>query len=127
MRRFAYPDPEMEQITDGSQVRYATTDDFMHLTEELTGLDLEWLFEIYLRQPELPVLRATRFGLSVTLEWVVAGGRPFPMPIHVKIGDETHTLIPENNRISFEVDENVEVEVDPDQWILKNFRLNEGG
>lgn len=127
MRRFAYPDPETEQVTDGSQVRFVTTDDFLATAERVTGMDLEWLFEIYLRQPELPELRATRFGLQVTLEWMVPESRHFPMPIEVKIGDTTHTLIPENNRISFEVDETVEVEADPDQWILKAFRLNERG
>lgn len=127
MRRFAYPAAEMETITDGRQVRFVTTDDFMHLAEKITGQDLEWLFEVYLRQPELPVLQATRFAQNVTLEWIVPQDLPFPMPVPVKIGDSTHTLIPENNRIRFEVDESIEVEADPDQWILKSFRLNTGG
>lgn len=127
MRRFAYPQPEMEKITDGRQVRSVTTDDFLNTAEDVTGMDLEWFFDVYLRQPELPVLQATRFGHNVTLEWLVPEGVQFPMPIQVKIGDSTHTLIPEKNRISFEVAESVEVEADPDHWILKIFRLNDGG
>ncbi|HLR89334.1 MAG TPA: M1 family metallopeptidase [Balneolaceae bacterium] len=125
MRRFAYPDPEMEQVTDGSQVRFVSTDDFLHTAQAVTGMDLEWFFEIYLRQPKLPELRATRHGLQVTLQWMVPEGYNFPMPVEVKIGNENHILIPENHRISFEVDESVEVVADPDHWILKKFSLNE--
>lgn len=123
LRRFAYPDPELEQATDGSPVRFATTDDLLHLSEEITGLDLEWLFEIYLRQPELPKLRASRISGLVSLSWIVPDGYKFPMPIPVRIDDEVITLQPENNRVAFEIPDHAEVEADPDNWILKEFVL----
>ncbi len=119
LRRFAYPTEEMEFETDGKQVRYATTDDLLHLAEAKTGMDLEWLFEIYLRQPELPSLNVTRAGIQVVLEWNVPTGMDFPMPVEVKINDERIILEPENNRISFEVPETADVQIDPDHWILK--------
>ena len=124
IRRFAYPDPEMEEVTDGSHMRFATTDDFLHLAEEVAQMDLEWLFEVYLRQPELPVLHAMRRGGFVRLEWRVPEGYRFPMPIDIIIGGERVTLVPgERDVISFEVDDYVEVEADPDEWILKEFEL----
>ena len=125
LRRFTYPDPELEKATDGSPVRHATTDDLLHLAEEITGLELDWLFEIYLRQPELPKLRASRISGLVTLSWILPEGYKFPMPITVRIDDEVITLQPENNRISFQIPDHAEVEADPDNWILKEFVLDQ--
>jgi len=124
LRRFAYPDSEKESLTDGSYMRFVTTDDFLHLAEEITQKDLDWFFEVYLRQPELPVLHATRRAGFVRLEWRVPEGLKFPMPIDMNIGGDRVTLVPgERGVISFEVDDFVEVEADPDEWILKNFEL----
>ncbi len=123
IRRFAYPDPVLEEVSDGSHIRFATTDDFLHLTEKITGMDLEWLFEIYLRQPEMPTLRANRVPGLVRLSWELPDGYEFPMPMEIKIGGERITAVPENNVVSIEVADDVEVEVDPDNWILKRFHL----
>lgn len=125
LRRFAYPTEELESVTDGRQVRFATTDDLLHLAEDISRQELGWLFEVYLRQPKLPILHASRRGQLVTLRWVVPDGLDFPMPIEVKIAGEVYTMSPENKRIAFEVGETVEVEVDPDNKILKEFDLAE--
>lgn len=123
LRRFAYPDPEMESITDGSHTRFATTDDFLHLSENITGMDLDWLFEVYLRQPQMPLLQANRVPGFVRLEWIVPEGYHFPMPVEVLIGGEKVTLVPDGGVISFEVEDHIEIEVDPDNRILKRFEL----
>ncbi len=125
LRRFAYPSEELERATDGSPVRFVTTDDLLHLAQDLTGIELEWLFEIYLRQPNLPILRAKRTPGNVTLEWLVPDEHDFPMPVDVKINGEIYSLIPENGRISFEVSDSAEVEIDPHHWILKEFVLQD--
>ncbi|MCK5573785.1 MAG: M1 family metallopeptidase, partial [Bacteroidetes bacterium] len=49
LRRMAYPYPWMEEITDGRQVRFASTDDFVRIVREVSGRDLDWFFELYLR------------------------------------------------------------------------------
>lgn len=121
LHRFAYPS---EIKMDGNQTRFATTDDFLYLAEEISKMDLNWLFDIYIRSAELPVLHATRRGGIVTMEWRVPDNRSFPMPIEVKVGDQTVSLVPENNRISFEVDDRIEIEADPYNRILKLFELN---
>jgi len=123
LRRFAYPTEEMESVTDGEQVRFATTDDFLHLAEEISGMDLDWLFEVYLRKSELPVLHASRRGGQVVLEWRTQDNLPFPMPIEVRVDGQVMTLVPENNRISFQLPDHIEVEADPDNRILKKFEL----
>ena len=123
LRRYAYPSEELERATDGSAVRFVTTDDLLYLAQDLTGIELEWLFEIYLRQPVLPILQAKRTPGNVMLEWIVPDGHDFPMPIDVKINGDIYTLIPENGRVTFEVSDSAEVEIDPHHWILKEFVL----
>jgi aminopeptidase N len=121
LRRFAYPSEEAEMTTTGEQVRFATTDDLLHLSEHITGMDLEWLFEVYLRQPHLPRLQMNRTGHLIELEWQVPEGVEFPMPVELLVNGEAITLVPENGRISMEVPETATVEVDPHHWILKDF------
>jgi aminopeptidase N len=43
--------------------------------------DLEWFFEIYLRQPELPVLVSSRESNILNIHWEVLGNYSFSMPI----------------------------------------------
>ncbi|MEX0945357.1 MAG: M1 family metallopeptidase [Balneolaceae bacterium] len=121
IRRFAYPDPDLENVSDGSHMRFATTDDFLHLTEEITGMDLEWLFEIYLRQPHLPVLRTKRSNGTLTLTWDLPDGTHFPMPIVLEIEGERVTLLPnDQGKILIELNDDIKVLIDPDQWILRD-------
>lgn len=127
LRRFAYPEPELESVTGGEQVRFVTTDDFLNMAEDISGTELDWLFDVYLRKAELPVLRASRSEGVVVMQWQTPDDIPFPMPIDVRIDGQMMTLVPENNRISFQLPDHIEVEADPDNRILKKFRLAGSG
>jgi len=83
LRRWAYPTPEMEKITDGRQCRLVSTEDFLRHASEWAGRDLSWFFEVYLRQPELPRLRQSRQGDALTLWWETPDDLPFPMPVEI--------------------------------------------
>lgn len=120
LRRFAYPDPELEKTTDGSPVRFATTDDLLHLAEEISGRDLEWLFELYLRQPNLPRLNESYSGDSLKLEWVVPDGMDFPMPVEVEVDGERQVVEMKNGSGEISVSGTNDVVVDPDHWILRH-------
>jgi aminopeptidase N len=52
LRRMAYPTKEMERWTDGRQTRLVNTDDFLAIAEEESKMELDWFFEMYLRQPK---------------------------------------------------------------------------
>lgn len=120
LRRFAYPDPEMEKVTDGSHMRFATTDDFLSLTEQITGMDLEWYFEVYLRQPVLPRLHSNRSESLLTLQWEVPDSMSFPMSVQIRIEGEVVTFSPNSDgRIAIELSDETAVEIDPYGWILK--------
>jgi aminopeptidase N len=120
LRRMAYPEPALEGVTDGEQVRFATTDDFLAIAEEVSSQELGWLFEIYLRQPALPVLRAERSGGSLVLSWDTPGGLPFPMPIEIQQGSQRVRITSAaHGPIQVPLPASGEAVVDPDGWILR--------
>ena len=118
LRRMAYPDPAMERVTDGSACRFATTDDFLAIAEHESGRELDWFFELYLRQPALPELRHEVVGDELRLAWHTPGERAFPMPVPVRIGGETLLVSMEGGTGTLELGGR-EFELDPDRWILK--------
>jgi aminopeptidase N len=125
LRRFVYPDPAMEAVTDGSQLRFATTDDYLNLVNSITGEDLGWMFEVYLRNPGIPQLNVKRDGNFVRITWKTHNDAHFPMPLDLRIGDQKLNIIPENGAISFELSDGVDFEIDPDIWVLKNVVVEE--
>jgi len=120
LRRMTYPEPALERVTDGDQTRFATTDDFLRIAEEESGQDLDWFFEVYLRQPELPTLVAERAGDEVRLAWEVPGGLPFPMPVEVVVNGERRRIsFPPSGVVRFSGADAGNVVLDPDLWILR--------
>ncbi len=65
--------------------RYGTSKEFIALVNDATGKDYGWFFDVYLTQAKLPVLGVTRSTTGVDLAWTTEGGRPFPMPVEVKV------------------------------------------
>lgn len=118
LRRMAYPDPAMEKMTGGPQCRFVTTDDFLLICEENTGQDLDWFFDIYLRQPALPKLLSRIEGNQLSLRWESPNNLPFPMPVEVEIGGSRKKVaVPaEGVVLSFKAGE--KPVVDPDRWLL---------
>ncbi|MCB1023127.1 MAG: hypothetical protein KDB79_01970 [Acidobacteria bacterium] len=124
LHRMAYPTKQLEAYTDGRQNRLVTTDDFKQIAEEESKMDLDWFFEVYLRQPVLPELEYEQVegtgGMSVNFKWVTPNNLPFPMPIEVKIGEETKRVKVTGNFGWSPIQKGQELSVDPDGWILKS-------
>lgn len=116
LRRLAYPDPAKEKTTDGSATRLSDTEEIRAIAERVSGRDLGWFFEVYLRQPALPVLVMRRDGDILHLEWKAPGGIPFPMPVAVKIGEDLRRL---EMPARVEVPAGQDAALDPESWILK--------
>lgn len=118
LRRMAYPNPEMEKITGGRQTRSATTDDFLEIAERVSGKELDWFFEVYLRQPKLPELVVDLSEKQLTLSWKTPDELPFPMPIDVKIEDDVKRVeIPEGGA-TVALERGVAPKIDPEHWVL---------
>ena len=119
LRRMAYPDPRLEKITDGRQTRFVTTDDFLAIAEEASGMDLDWLFEVYLRQPKLPKLISEQTGDQLKLRWEVPNNLPFPMPVDVQVGTTTQRYEMKDGQATMTIPTGQKPVVDPLGWVLK--------
>lgn len=121
LQRMAYPTPASEAEPGCSACRFATTDDFLTLVESLSGMELDWFFEVYLRQPELPELRThvDLEGRQMELEWVTPNDLPFSLPVTIRINNEVRRIEMPNGSATISLPESADViEPDPESWIL---------
>lgn len=119
LRRMAYPTKEMEKLTDGRQTRLVNTDDFLSIAEEESKMDLDWFFELYLRQPKLPKLITETGGNQMTLRWETPNNLPFPMPVDVEIDGKTQRVEIKNGAATVNFSGQNQPKIDPQSWILK--------
>jgi aminopeptidase N len=117
LRRWAYPDPKMEKVTDGSQCRFATTDEFLEIAEKVSGRELDWFWEVYLRQASLPVLKTKIEKDTLYLEWKIESDLPFSVPVEVMLGEDVVKVEMREGAGSVIIPEGVEPVIDPDKWI----------
>jgi len=118
LHHMAYPTKEMETYTDGRQERLVTTDDFLNIAEQDSGKQLDWLFEMYLRQPKLPKLVSELTGNTLSLRWETPNNMPFPMPIDVVINGTSQRIEMSDGKASVNFTGTAPV-VDPKGWVLK--------
>jgi aminopeptidase N len=78
----------LEKLTDGRQERLVNTDDFLTIAEEESKMDLDWFFELYLRQPKLAKLVSDVSGSTMNLRWETPNDMRFPMPIDVLLTED---------------------------------------
>lgn len=119
LRTFLYPTEAARNAKDGSQCRIVDTDEFVKTCEKVTGRDLGWFFEVYLRQPNLPRLETKVEGGELHLEWVTPDGLPFPMPVEVSIGQHRQRVEMEDGKAVVPLNGPQTWDVDPDGWVLK--------
>jgi aminopeptidase N len=130
LRRMAYPTKEMEKLTDGRQARLVNTDDFLTIAEAESKMDLDWFFELYLRQPKLPKLvlqpgpctestgEPKPKECSVDLSWETPGNMAFPMPIDVVVGGKAQRVEMRNGKATVKYSGDTPA-IDPNGWVLK--------
>ncbi len=118
LRRMAYPTKALERITTGGQSRFANTDDFKQIAEEESGMDLDWFFEVYLRQPALPRLGMVVNGDRIDFKWNVPNDLPFPMPVEISIDGRIEKLAMKNGTATIYT-KGVTPVIDPNGLVLK--------
>ncbi|MCB9878601.1 MAG: M1 family metallopeptidase [Planctomycetes bacterium] len=117
LRRFAYPSEAATGATDGSQVRFATTDEFVALCSEIAGEELAWFFEVYVRRAGLPRLRSAVQDGVLTLRWETPDDLPFALAVPVQLDGVVVVVPMAGGRGQLEVGEKPYV-IDPQQRIL---------
>ncbi len=118
LKRMAYPDTDSRAGDAGCACRFVTTDDVSFMAEKIAGRDLDWFFEVYLRQEALPRLVAERAETELRLRWGVPKNLPFHMPVPVKIDGEDRRVEMTNGSAVIPLADDAELVVDPDGWIL---------
>lgn len=118
LRRMAYPTKAMERITTGGQSRFANTDDFKTIAEEESGVDLDWFFEVYFRQPELPRLSMIVNGDRIDFKWNVPNDMPFPMPVEISVDGKIEKLAMKDGKATVYT-KGVTPVIDPKGLVLK--------
>ena len=118
LRQMTYPTKQMETYTDGRQTRLVNTDDFLTIAEAASGMDLDWFFEIYLRQPKLPKLISQVSGNTLNLRWETPNNMPFPMTIDVEINSKIQRVEMKDSKGTISFTGSAPV-VDPKSWVLK--------
>jgi aminopeptidase N len=116
-RRLVYgrPDPRPGNF----KPRFSSTSEFIEIVNQETGKDLNWFFDVYLREAALPELVQTRTDDRLTLEWKAPGGKPFPLPVEVEVGGKVEKLAMTGGRGSIAVPRDAHVVVDPWARILR--------
>lgn len=124
LRRMAYPTKAMERLTDGRQQRLVNTDDFLTIAEAECKCELDWFFELYLRQPKLPKLNVMSqidgpAPHTRTLTWETPNSMLFPMPIEVEVDGKVQRVEMKDGKASVSIAPNAKFVVDPNGWVLK--------
>lgn len=99
--------------------RYGTTAEYERFVHRVTGRDLGWFFDVYLRQAALPELIQTRTATRLSLRWNAPGGRAFPLPIEVQVGPRRVRVPMAGGIGSVAVPRAVHVVIDPDAKVLR--------
>jgi aminopeptidase N len=119
LRRWTYPEPPANDERGSCRCRSVTTDDFVALASDVTGEDLTWFFEVYVRNAAPPRLRIERSDSALELRWETPGGLAFPMPVDVEVDGVVRRVdMPEGSaRVLLEPD--AHAVVDPNWWVLR--------
>ena len=120
LRRMAYPAPEMEQWDSSHACRFVTTADFQSICEALYGKSLDWFFQTYVRQPDLPVLQVDQHPNELCLRWQIPAGKSFPMPVEIAVDGKTKTVEIPPEGLCLPIGSASEYSIDPNRNILMN-------
>ena len=118
LRKMCYPNKASELTTDGSQTHFASTSEFIRLAENISGKELKWMFDVYVRQPKLPVLQMKREGDQMEFTWKAPDKLPFYMPIEIKVNGEEMLLEMENGTTKVNIPNDAKIELDPNVKVL---------
>jgi aminopeptidase N len=117
LRQFCYPTKAAAEATDGSQVRFVDTDDFVAMCSEVAGEDMAWFFDVYVRQPSLPRLSQERGGGKLKLRWEVPGDLPFSLAVPVQMHGKEVRVPMKNGAAEVSVGD-ADILIDPLQRLL---------
>jgi len=109
----------LRNVKAGGQCRLVSTEDFINTVETVSGRELSWFFDVYVRRAPLPVLQNYVKNKTLHLKWVTEDDIPFPMDVPVRLGDNLVFVDMSSGAGSLLLDPFVAPQIDPDDQILK--------
>ena len=101
--------------------RTASTADYQHIVEQVTGKPMDWFFDTYFRVGPLPRLVETRDGATLNLAWQTDAKEPFAMPIEVEVEGKLVNVAMAGGKGSVRLPSpNAHVVLDPHARILRH-------
>jgi len=95
-----------------------STPDYNRIVNEVTGRNYDWFFNAYLYEASLPVLKQSRDGDRLDLEWSTPAG-VFPMPLEVEVNGRVQTVEMRDGRGHIDTPPGAIVIVDPENKVLR--------
>ncbi|GAB3002966.1 M1 family aminopeptidase [Psychrosphaera aestuarii] len=111
------------ELNDEITPRYRNTQEFIDIVNKVTGDDYTWLFNVYLKQAELPNLKTDIAAETLTLNWQVPGNVDFPMPIPVSINGQINVIDVPAGGASMAIPRNARIIVDPEMKVLRKLPI----
>ncbi len=99
--------------------RFSSTPEYIGYVNQVTGKDMNWFFDVYLKQAALPELHEIRDGDTLKLHWKVPNDKPFPLPVEVSVDGVVQLVQMPGGMATVKVPAGAHVIVDPDARILK--------
>ena len=116
-RRLVYgrPDPKPGNF----QPRFSSTPEYIAIVNEVTGKDMNWFFDVYLKQAALPELIEERRDGTLALRWKTPANKPFPLPVEVAVDGEVTQVAMEGGKAELAVPAGAHVVIDPHARVLR--------
>ncbi|WLI89603.1 M1 family metallopeptidase [Massilia sp. R2A-15] len=102
--------------------RYGSTREFIGFVNQASGRDLNWFFDVYMYQKELPELVATPSDGKLALRWKTEGDKPFPMPVDVRIAGKVQTVEMKDGQGSVALPAGATWTLDPHSKVLRRLQ-----
>lgn len=99
--------------------RYLSTPEYERIVRQVTGRDMSWFFDVYLRQAALPDLVQERRGDTLSLRWQAPGGHVFPMPVEVQVDGQVQRVEMPDGTAALQVPATAHVVLDPAARVLR--------
>ncbi|TWI04580.1 peptidase M1-like protein [Luteimonas cucumeris] len=98
---------------------YLSTPQYIDIVNRVTGQDYRWFFDVYLYQAALPDLVATRDAKGLDLRWKAPAGKPFPMPVQVRVNGQDKTVPMKDGQGRLELPAGAVYVIDPHSKVLR--------
>ena len=123
-RELVYGEADYERVVNMPiSARYRSTQDYVDIVNRLSGKDYTWLFDVYLKEAELPELEVQRDDSTLKLKWNTPKDLPFPMPIEVQIDKDILTIEVGSNGAVVPINSEQHLVIDPNMLVLRQLPI----